>query len=421
MDLNPDIADRHDKALQSFAADPPSSTPPRPGRFRAAVAGLRDAGRLARVVVALSVCGTAVYLIQDRIFGQSTREAVLSGAPIVLRAPVEGIFLTKEVPQLGSILTPALGFGIVRNERVDDGRLAQLQAELRSVVAEIAALSSRLRGTEEETQAAREQADAFRAARLDQLQARIAETDAIARAARARVAEAEQIWRRTDRLLVTGAATQAGADVAQRGLSVAREELAQAEQRRSALQAELRAASAGVFSSDGATDRSASQQLLDRVRIARTDLDALREEREAKAVALSVQIATEGARIERLRQAMVEPPRTARLTALLVQPGEFVRQGQDLAHLADCTRPLVTAQVEESVYRGLAIGGAAVFRPARSEAQYQGRIVHLVSPLEEGAARPRGAGRPPARVIVELGGTAEGACEVGRIGELSFS
>ena len=63
---------------------------------------------------------------------------------------------------------------------------------------------------------------------------------------------------------------------------------------------------------------------------------------------------------------------------MLTGPGERVSKGQDLMRVLDCSHPLVSANVDESVYNRLKVGGRATFRPSQGGGrQYDGVIVNL--------------------------------------------
>ncbi|MBY0337731.1 MAG: hypothetical protein K2X11_14030, partial [Acetobacteraceae bacterium] len=167
---------------------------------------------------------------------------------------------------------------------------------------------------------------------------------------------------------------------AQRARDVASAELAALAQRHATLRAEMRAAEAGVFVSDVGTDRSASQQAADRLRLLGAELSAALSEREARVAALRERLEAEGERLARLSGAAVPLPGRARLVSLAAGPGEEVRAGQEIARLADCGRPMAEAEVDERLFRSLAVGMAAEFVPADGGPALPGRVARLSSP-----------------------------------------
>ncbi len=85
-----------------------------------------------------------------------------------------------------------------------------------------------------------------------------------------------------------------------------------------------------------------------------------------------------------------------------------------MSRFASCGERLVRREVEERVFRTLAIGQRASLRPAGAPAKLPGEIVELVpTSLQPGAPRMR------PQAVVQLGGS-EGLCETGRSGAVRF-
>ena len=75
---------------------------------------------------------------------------------------------------------------------------------------------------------------------------------------------------------------------------------------------------------------------------------------------------------------LLDLPASGRVWEMLTGPGERVSKGQDLMRVLDCSHPLVSANVDESVYNRLKVGGRATFRPSQGGGrQYDGVIVNL--------------------------------------------
>lgn len=86
-----------------------------------------------------------------------------------------------------------------------------------------------------------------------------------------------------------------------------------------------------------------------------------------------------------------------------------------MSRFASCSERLVRREVEERVFRTLAIGQRASFRPAGAPAKLPGEIVELVpTSLQPGAPRMW------PQAVVQLGGS-EGLCETGRSGAVRFA
>jgi len=140
---------------------------------------------------------------------------------------------------------------------------------------------------------------------------------------------------------------------------------------------------------------------------------------------LADQIAEEEARYRERTEVLLDLPASGRVWEMLTGPGERVGKGQDLMRVLDCSRPLVSANVDESVYNRLEVGGRATFRPSQGGGRlYDGVIVNLT-----GAAAASGNfAIPPAAmrktsfyVTVAVDGMSEGGCSVGRTGTVTFA
>ena len=63
---------------------------------------------------------------------------------------------------------------------------------------------------------------------------------------------------------------------------------------------------------------------------------------------------------------------------VLVQPGEYVRAGQELARLAACGDPLLTAEVDDRTFRRVQLGQRAEFRPNGSRQRLEGEVIQTM-------------------------------------------
>jgi len=375
------------------------------------------AGRLFRLAVGLALVATAGLLVHDRFFTAEARHAVLDGANVTLRSPIEGVLESLATVAPGTVLAEGAALGIVRNPRLDDARLRDLTRYRREAEAEAAMLERRLAQVRLELAAAVASASAFTAVRGDMLAARLREAESSLAAARARQVEALSALRRAESLAATGTAATITLDAARRAAEVAQAEARASADRRDVAATDHRAVLAGIFASDTANDRSASQIAQERLRLQEAELSAQRDSLLMRAAILATQIDEEAPRFARLREAVLETPTEARLIRRLAQPGEHVGPGQGLLLLADCSQPEVAAAVTARVFRQLRQGQLAVFHPAGGGEPRSGTIIAL---RVEPAAADGGGGRLEA--VVALRPTAGGAgCESGRLGRLTFS
>ncbi|MCX7370889.1 MAG: hypothetical protein NTW56_00355 [Alphaproteobacteria bacterium] len=399
-------------APQVVCASP--TAPPRRFRLR-----MPPTGQMLRIGIGALLVLLAGLFLHDRFGRIEASQAMLHGIAQSLRAPIDGTLTVPGMglPAIGSILEPAVPYASVINPRAEDRPLREATTQLRMAEAERDALRARIAALTAEMNAAERQAGAFRHARAGTLDARVAEAENALAAADARLREAETALRRGQMLAQAGVVAGAALDQTRRAQQVATSDRQAAANRLAALRTELNAASGGVFASDNANDRSASQQARDRLGLMAAELNQQLAGHEARIAGLADQRRAEEARFAQAREAPLHVGAQARLLRQLAQPGEHVRQGQEIAQFVDCANPVVTAQVDGRVFRSLRLGQPAQFQAAGESAWQHGNVAALMAPA---ATAERGT--PLFEVIMRLDphGPAARGCETARLGRLSF-
>ena len=381
---------------------------------------------LIRISIGVLLCTVGAGFLYSRLIDLSSSDAVLTGAPVTLRTPVEGIFQPAAI-ESGQILEKGVVFGQIRNDRVDNGRLLELNAKIQSMQGDITALQHRLGYTDNEAALAHTRADGFRATRVEQIRTRMRQADASIQAALAKLRLSEATHVRAVSLYAARHGSAATADEAQRDRDVAVTDLTTAVQHRTTLQMELAAAQQGTFTSDAGSDLSASQQVADRLRAMRQDLMAQLHEATARMTALKQHAAAEEARLALLSEAQITLPVRSRLLLRYVEHDEYLHRGERIALLSDCGRPLVTTQVDERKFRDLHLGMKAVFLLGATTAtqfdskllRYDGTVVELLTPYD---SRPSDAAKGGEyRAVIRLS-TPEAIerCDTGKMGLVRF-
>ena len=370
-------------------------------------------GRAGRILSALAILGTTIWFIHDRFFVVSAQTAVLAGRTLTLRAPIDGrLDMALRFP--GDQLSEGTLFAAVVNERAATLGLSQLRANIAALEAELEALERRAAGTSALLQEAAGTAEAFRRTRVDQIAARLAEAESLLRVADARLREATAAAARGQSLVRQGFTTMAQMDVLRRDLDVARDSQRALAERRDSLLVEQAGAIAGVFATDNATDRSISQQTTDRLALTLVELNAMMAERRARLPALQRQADREEQLLNLNQEGPIRVPAQSVIIRVLANHGEVVRAGQEVAKLATCGEPILTAELDERSMRQVRVGQKAEFRPVGSREVLQGEVVQVIPvSLTPGEAR----GRPQA--LLRIASQAE-ACETGRMGEVRF-
>lgn len=399
--------------MDGFSGQPAALSAGRPEDGGTAARAARVTGRVLRGLFALAVLGTTAFFLHERFLVSASDTAVMAGSTIILRSPIDGrVSMPAWAPE--QAFTAGGEVAAITNELVDTQRLSELRATLAALEGEVAALEQRAAGTAALLDAGTTSAEAFRQVRLEQLQLRIAESEAMLRVAAARLSEAEGAAARGETLRRQEFTSAAALDVLRRDLSVARDQMQAAADRRASLLAERKGALGGIFATDNATDRSISQQTADRLALTMVETNAALAERRARLAAARRHVEAEEGRLLRQREASLAAPSAAVLAQLMVQPGEHVRAGQEIARLVACGERLVRAELDERSFRSLRVGQRATFRAAGSDERLPGEVIQLLpTSLAPGAARMR------PQAVLRLG-AADGACETGRTGTVRF-
>ncbi|MDH3741728.1 MAG: HlyD family secretion protein, partial [Hyphomicrobiales bacterium] len=268
-------------------------------------------------------------------------------------------------------------------------------------------------------------AEMFRTARIRQLQSRISAGHSDIGAATAKHVQADRHLKRQTYLLSSDAVAQSRFQEAERDERVAKLAVTALQRRLNVLTVELEALQSGVFVGDNYNDIPFSSQRSYDLRQRMIDFKANIERNDRAMARLQEELADEERRARRLVQADIVAPRRARVWEVLTAPGEQVNRGQELVRLLDCSLPVVTAAVTETVYNSLSIGAPATFRYRQTGHELPGRVVQLTgvaSARANLAIIPNALKKESYRVMVKVPGLAEKAnCAIGQTGRVLFN
>jgi multidrug resistance efflux pump len=398
------------------------------GRFAPSLpkSGLPLTRRLSGAVLGLGIVAVGFVPFQ-RLLQRSSFEAVVVAPTITLRAPIDGEVEAGPVP-LDPGALPASGDILlhIRNHRADRSRVDDLTRQIEQLKDERPGLAARLDAARAQLGDLTQQTRLFAEARILQLEARQDELKAEVAAAQARNEEAKTTLDRFTALAGRGWTPVAQLNQAQRDGSVAQMLEAAARKRLEAVGVELAAAQRGVFigGGSGSNDRPRYMQRADQVEQQVSSLTETLAERDKRERRLTGDLAEEKARHGLLAEADVAAPVTGRVSEVLIAPGEQVRRGQDMLHLLDCGRVVVTAVISGSVYDRLRVGSPVRFEPRDSREEHPGRVVSLTA-TSSARANLAGQASPLApasyRVTISIPDLAnEQNCTLGRTGRVFF-
>jgi multidrug resistance efflux pump len=360
----------------------------------------------------------------QRLLEFSSVEAVVNARLVSLRAPIDGR-IEDFAPTIGAATPRGRMMLHISNSRADRTRLDDLQRTVEQIESERPAAATRLTRLKELHEQVSQQARAFQAGRVRELEERAMDLKAQLSATEASETEAASSLARTKSLAATGYQTTVAVERAERDAKVATHNQKSLSHRLFASEVELEAARRGEYVGDSYNDRPSSLQHADELSVRMVEAEAELASRDQRLSRLRAALDTEATRYSELSNAVLSSPIDAQVWEVLVSPGEEVRKGQDLLRLLDCSGALVTVTVRESVFNKLRVGDTAQFRFAGASGGYEGVIIRMSgsSALTDNLAiQPTGTSSGGYRVAVSVPELASSTqCAVGRTGVVVFN
>jgi multidrug resistance efflux pump len=400
--------------------DTPSSTPsPQRGSIVA-----RYGWRALKSALGLGVVIIAGVGPVQRLLEFSSVEAVVNARLVSMRAPIDGR-IEDFAPTIGAATPRGRLMLHISNSRADRTRLDDLQRLIDQTEGERPAIAKHLTRLKELHEQVSQQARAFQAGRIRELEERMMDLKAQASATEASEFEAASTLARTKTLAATGYQTTVAVERAERDAKVAVQNQKSLNHRLFASVVELEAARRGEYVGDSYNDRPSSLQHADDLSVRIADAEAELNSREQRLAKLHAALDAEAARYSELSNAVLSSPIDAQVWEVLVSPGEEVRKGQDLLRLLDCSGALVTVTVRESVFNQLRTGDKAQFRFSGRSDRYNGTIVRMsgsAAPPDNLAIQSTGLSSGGYRIAVSVPDLASAEhCGVGRTGTVVFN
>ncbi|WP_342360340.1 HlyD family efflux transporter periplasmic adaptor subunit [Terrarubrum flagellatum] len=401
------------------AQDAPKAQPAaKPGFWTLAVR------RPLKIAVALALIAVFGARPLQTLLQAASVEAVVNSRIVTIRAPIDGEIVAAPTDFTAwSAVKGAPALHIV-DAKADRSRLDELRRIAGRLEDERPGLVERLAQTQTRLAALDEQTKQFQAGRIRQLEARIAALNSDLAGATARASEARFAEQRVANMTRPGVVSAAEAARVARDRQVADAAETAAKRRVEEATVELTAARQGSFIGDSYNDRPSSAQRADEMRQRIDDLNADLRRLDAQIARARADETDEAARFKKLSDVEVALPASGRVWEIMTAPGEHIRRGQDLIRLLDCSTAVVTANVAETVYNKLRIGGPAKFRPSDESQDYDGVIVNLtgVSATPANfAIEPKALIKEAYHVTVSVPKLAsDGACGIGRTGRVLF-
>jgi multidrug resistance efflux pump len=375
---------------------------------------------LSKVGLGAALLAVGMLTLYEHVVVRVSREAVINGRIVSIRAPIDGI-IEGASRSPGAAVRAGVVIGEIQDPTVDDARVFQLDADLKATERERDALPRRLGDLERARAEASAQAEAYRLGRVRQVELRIEEARANLAVAKAREAEAVDAEKRGNTLHAHGYMAQASYENLLHAREVAHQDSTAAQKRIDTLTVELEAARAGTYLGDNYNDVPSSVQrareLTVRIDETRATLDELKQKHDN----IAAQLSSERKRLAARSTAALTAPIDGNLWTVQAATGEYVRKGQELFTVLDCSTVVVTASVSGRDYNELRLGEPVRFRVSGSGREYHGTVskLGLTSTGRSFALPPEERQQQVAVKLSEVESTSD-SCAVGRTGEVIF-
>jgi multidrug resistance efflux pump len=377
--------------------------------------------RLLKFAAGAALLGLGAVTIYQQVIVRVSREAVVNARVISIRAPIDGI-LNAAATAPGAIVTAGMAIAKVEDPVPENARWFQLQQDAAAAHRERDTLSRKLADLEQARVTAAAQVEAFRLGRIRQDELRIEEARASAMAATARESEAAAAEQRGAVLHERGYLADQGYEKVFHAREVARQDAIAARKRIDTLVVELEAAKHGTYLGDNYNDVPSSYQRVADLSVRIEEIKANIDELTQKSELIALRLADERKRVDAQSRAVLTAPIDGNLWTAQAAGGEYVRKGQELFTILDCSTVVITASVSERDYNELRLGDPARFRVAGTDREYHGEVsqLGLTSTGRSLAIPPEERHHQVAVHLVDLPKSSPDSCAVGRSGQLVF-
>ncbi len=374
--------------------------------------------RIAKLAFFALLLAAGLLILYQQLVVRVSRDAVINARVAVVRAPIDGV-ATASVTTPGIPIKAGAALGQIADPLPDDSRLFELQREASDIDLERASLAARLTDLARAQADAEAQAEAYRLGRVKELELGIEEASANLAAATARKSDADEAAARGASLHTRGFQSDEAQDKLGHAQEIEHQGVIAALKRLDALSIELDAARHGTFLGDSYNDAPSSLQRARELALQLAEARTALDDQARKGAALRGQLIAERQRLAAHTKAALTAPVKGELWTVMAEPGEYVRKGQEILTVLDCSTVVVTASVRELDYNRLRLDDPVEFRVSGSDRAYSGRIVKLGSSTAY-AVPPAQDGRQIVVALSDLPADSEDACAVGRSGEVVF-
>lgn len=343
---------------------------------------------LANILIILAGAGLIYWsfrLLQTRLTSVISRDAVINGVLIELKAPAAGE-VSKLAVETGEVAGKDNVLLTLKNERVSQLEVQEITSRLNEQKAELERAQAQL--SRQLALVKTLELDHQNQSNLQVREAKqsVAQVQSDLQAAQARYQLAQVNYKRTAFLSNEGALPKAELDTVKLEMQESKAEINRLNARLEAARADEKAALVGL-----SLDRSSSNYD-PKIRLQELLLDIADQQKIIQTLQQTVkdaqaELAQAQADMQRQQTVEVKTPTTGVIWRLDTQKGQFVEEGDTLGNVVDCGRRWVDVYVEERALRSLQPGTPATIELYGSKSQvFQGKVSLVRSGLGRLAA-----------------------------------
>jgi hypothetical protein len=377
-----------------------------------------------KLFAGIGVVGLGAWTMADSFASSEGAPAVVSGQTAIIRATQDGYALVHALRR-GSAVHKGEAIGTIVLSPTGDNKsmtLVQTKGRVDAIQSEIAALQGQIGELQERT-------DKNRVARIDELGSKIAQASANIEAARAKEAAANAVRDRQQKLYAIGYTVKSSVEAAEHTADGARLDRTAAEKQVTTLQVQLSAAREGTFLQDAYNDAAYSQQRADQLRLRVADLQAESQQQRHVLDLLEddTQLVNASDQNAASKQKVSVLSPVSGIAWSVTNNGQYVRAGDEIARIVDCSELSVNATVSPLEYASIKDGGRASFRQTDQKQPWKGTVIWAGVPESNETATSIPAALAPGsnsaqyRVIVALDDISNATnCPAGKFGRVVF-
>jgi multidrug resistance efflux pump len=371
--------------------------------------------RLAKLGATAAVLSLGGYAILSNEFAVVTDNAVVSSYTVPLRTPIDGVVYAAPL-KVGDLVHRDDRIATVSNDRVDDLHLVDLREHLARVRAELTVVSAEMSSLENLKVGLEHRAEYFQKWSAARIQGSLTEAQDQLAAIAYRRDEAKQTLDRRAALAERGFASDADLDKAKADFGSTLNEAQAQRGRIDSFAAQLAAIKAGIITDPGSTDTPYSQQREDEISIRLQDLTQQRQFIVSDIDETTGRLASEQARIDKLREAVMIAPTAGMIWKINAAQGERINAGEPIAEIVDCNASFIIADVPQDRVPNILAESKVEFLISGETAKRYGHVVSVTGDPTDGdhnlAAIPFEEKGATATVRIRIDG--EKGCLVGR-------